>query len=414
MNAGLQQFSDCFEQLQTRLPAAEQTQRKAQLQRFLSQGLPTRKLERWHYTDLSHLAEPQWKLAGVPETAPNLDAERIEGSDRLVFLNGLLATHLSDPGQIAGLQATPAAAADREAQALDNLNASFATAGVQLDLKKNQAMAQPLHLLSWQDGDALSMTHLRHSVNLAAGASAVLILESMGIAGLTTQHLRGQLGAGSELTIYRLQHEGEQATHLSQLRLELAEGARVKLVSVDVGGALVRHDSEIKLIGAEAQAEITGAYAIAGRSHLDNYVDAQHQGLNTVSRQLFRGVLDGHSKAALNSKVVVRPGAQKSDSEQSLRHLLLSAGPEVNAKPELEIYADDVKCAHGATVGQLDAAALHYLRTRGLDQQTARNLLTFTFVHQALSLISNDAVRERAEQLLHAKLPGAAMLETGA
>ena len=139
MSAGLQQLSDCFEQLQTRLPAAEQAQRKLQLQRFLSQGLPTRKLERWHYTDLGHLAEPRWKLAGLPETAPKLDAERIEGSDRMVFLNGLLATHLSDAGQIAGLQATPAAAAEHgPAQALDNLNASFATAGVQLQLAETR------------------------------------------------------------------------------------------------------------------------------------------------------------------------------------------------------------------------------------------------------------------------------------
>lgn len=412
MSAGLQQFSDCFEQLQTRLPAAEQAQRKLQLQRFLSQGLPTRKLERWHYTDLGHLAEPRWKLAGLPETAPKLDAERIEGSDRMVFLNGLLATHLSDAGQIAGLQATPAAAAEHgPAQALDNLNASFATAGVQLQLAENQALTRPLHLLNWQDDDALSMTHLRHSVTLAAGASAVLIVDSMGIAGLTTQHISGQLGSGAELTIYRLQHEGEQATHLSQLDLELAQNARLSLVSVDIGGGLVRHDSKLSLAGDYAQLAVSGAYAINGSSHLDNYVDVQHQGLNTVSRQLFRGVLDERSKAILNSRVVVNPGAQKSDSEQSLRHLLLSAGPEVNAKPELEIYADDVKCAHGATVGQLDPAALHYLRTRGLDLQTARNLLTFTFVHEALGNIRHEAVRERAEQLLRRKLPEAGLMD---
>ena len=167
----------------------------------------------------------------------------------------------------------------------------------------------------------------------------------------------------------------------------------------------MRNDLCVTLAGEAADLWIAGAAAIQGHTHLDNHVSVEHAEPGGRSRQLFRGVIGEQAHGVLNSRVVVKPGAQRSDSEQSLRHLLLDTGAEINAKPELEIYADDVSCAHGATVGQLDIDAVHYLRTRGIDEATARALMLRAFLADAISSIDDEAIRRLAESALSARLP---------
>lgn len=400
-----------FDELLSRLPAEEETPRRQSLEQFLRTGFPHKRLEAWRYTDLSPLNDTDWQLAGPPDTAPELDRARIHGACRQVFVNGLYAAHLSDEISSSYLSASPAPALAASAGSVSALNSAFATAGMQLALDENQALEAPLHLLSWQSGKSESMSHLRHQLSLAANSEATVVIESHGPSGLCTHYLEGELGENARLTLYCLQHNGADAKHLSQIELRVASGAQLKVITVDCGDGLARRDLRIELLGADAKAQLAGAYALSERSHLDNQASIEHLEPQAVGRQIWRGVLDGRAKAVLNSRVLMAKDAQKSDSEQSLAHLLLCAGPEVNAKPELEIYADDVKAAHGATVGQLDRTALHYLRSRGLDEQTARNLLTYTFVCEALDQIEHDAVRERADTLLRKRLPGLDLLQ---
>lgn len=400
-----------FDELLARLPAEEQEPRHQSLEQFLRVGFPHKRLEAWRYTDLSALNDVDWQLAGPPETAPELDRARIHGACRQVFVNGLYAAHLSDEINHPGLHASPAPASNTATGSVSALNSAFATAGMQLRLADQQALDAPLHLLSWQSGSADSMSHLRHQLSLGANSEATLVIESHGPSGLCTHHLAGELGENARLTLYCLQHNGADSKHLSQIDLRVSRGAQLKVVTVDCGDGLARRDLRIQLLGADANAQLAGAYALSARSHLDNQASIEHLKPQALGRQIWRGVLDGRAKAVLNSRVLMAKDAQKSDSEQSLAHLLLCAGPEVNAKPELEIYADDVKAAHGATVGQLDRTALHYLRSRGLDEQTARNLLTYTFVCEALDQIEHDAVRERADSLLRTRLPGLDLLQ---
>ena len=403
-----------FDELLARLPAEERAPRHQSLERFLRDGFPHKRLETWRYTDLSALNDVDWQLAGPPDTAPELDRARIHGACRQVFVNGLYAAHLSDDISNPSLSASAAPASNATTGGVSALNNAFATAGMQLTLEKGQTLDAPLHLLSWQSGTAESMSHLRHQLTLGANSEAAVVIESHGPGGLCTHHLDGEIADHARLTLYCLQHNGADAKHLSAINLRLGTGARLNVVTVDCGDGLARRDLRVQLLGADAHAQVAGVYALSASSHLDNQASVEHLEPQACGRQIWRGVLDGRAKAVLNSRVLMAKDAQKSDSEQSLAHLLLCAGPEVNAKPELEIYADDVKAGHGATVGQLDRTALHYLRSRGLDEQTARNLLIYTFVCEALDHIEHDAVRERADTLLRKRLPGLEMLQASA
>lgn len=400
-----------FDELRARLPTEEQGARHQSLEQFLQDGFPHKRLEAWRYTDLSALNDVDWQLAGPPDTAPELDRARIHGACRQVFVNGFYAAHLSDDIDSPSLNASAAPAATASTGSVSALNNAFATAGIQLKLGQNETLDTPLHVLSWQSGSAESMSHLRHQLTLGSGSEATVVMDSHGPGGLCTHHLDGELADNARLTLYCLQHNGADAKHLSQINLQVASGAQLKVVTVDCGDGLARRDLRVQLLGADAHAQLAGAYALSDRSHLDNQASIEHLQPQACGRQIWRGVLDGRAKAVLNSRVLMAKDAQKSDSEQSLAHLLLCAGPEVNAKPELEIYADDVKAGHGATVGQLDRTALHYLRSRGLDEQTARNLLIYTFVCEALDQIEHDAVRERADTLLRSRLPGLDLLQ---
>lgn len=409
-----QRLTSRFEELLSRVPDSEQAIRSDLLQHFLAQGFPHKRMEAWRYTDLSALNEVDWALSGLPDHAPELDRARITGAVRQVFINGLFAAHLSDEAGDWPLTLSPRPQQPQADALINSLNGAFATAGVQVEIGAHQTLSAPLHLLSWQDGGDQGMSHLRHHLKLGEGAEAVVVLEHLGQSGLCTHHLDAELGPGARLSLYCLQHEGDAVQHLGELQIQQAADSQLQLVTVDCGLGLTRRDLRIQLKGAGAEAHLAGAYALSARSHLDNQASIEHLEPKATGRQTWRGVLDGQSKAVLNSRVLMAKDAQQSDSEQSLAHLLLQAGPEVNAKPELEIYADDVKAAHGATVGQLDQNALHYLRSRGLDVQTARNLLTYTFVQQALSQIHHDAVRERADELLRKRLPGLMDLEVDA
>jgi Fe-S cluster assembly protein SufD len=210
----------------------------------------------------------------------------------------------------------------------------------------------------------------------------------------------------SELTLYRLQEQGPAHLHTELLTAELAEDAKIKLGYVDLGGKLVRNDVHVDLAKPGASCELFGVFIAAEGQHIDNHLRIDHSAPRTVSQEAFKGIIGDRGHGVFNGKVVVHRNAQKIDATQSSDNLLLSDRGEIDTKPELEIYADDVKCSHGATVGQLDEDQLFYLRSRGVDAETARGLLTFAFANDILKRIDMPELRERLARKVLNYLPG--------
>ncbi|MDB5985803.1 MAG: Fe-S cluster assembly protein SufD [Nevskia sp.] len=396
----LQPYSEAFERFAATLSDSERSTRGRQLQRFLTLGFPSKREEDWRYTDLSPLADKTFGLAN--EFGARADLKTIDGTERLVFVDGRFDPTHSSAAQFHGeLPTIETPAAD----GLLALNAAFAASGLNLQLAANEHLDAPLHVLFLGSGDAAAtMSHQRHRIVLGAGASATVILEFARDSGgerLATHTLDIELGANAQLRLHRLQFERAGANLLTRIDARLARDARLKALCLDAGGGFTRHDFNVSLDGAGADAEVHGLYAPQPRAHVDNHTRIVHAAPHGRSREHFRGIVGERTRAVFSGKVVVQPGAQKTDSEQRIANLLLSKHAEVNAKPDLEIYADDVKCAHGATVGQLDDSALAYLRSRGIDAATAKSLLLRAFAIEILDHVGYAPLRRHIEDILN-------------
>jgi Fe-S cluster assembly protein SufD len=278
--------------------------------------------------------------------------------------------------------------------------------GLYLQLADGAALDRPLHLLFITAGSG--MAHVRNLVRLGQGSEATIIEHYVGTddsQALTTAVTEVQAAAGARLMRGKLQQESAAGYHIGGFYLDQARDSHALLHAVDLGGRLVRNDTHSRLAGAGAEVQLHGVYAPAGRQHMDNHTRIDHLQPQGTSRETYKGVLDGHGRGVFNGKIVVHPGAQKTDSAQTSAALLLSRNAEVDAKPELEIYADDVKCAHGATVGQLDEAAIFYLQSRGVDAATARSILTYSFTDEVIRRLGIEALRRHIESHFLARLP---------
>jgi Fe-S cluster assembly protein SufD len=214
----------------------------------------------------------------------------------------------------------------------------------------------------------------------------------------------------AHLQHYKIQQESMQAYHIGSLKITQAKDSRVESHSISLGGALVRNDIHSLLEAEGAGIRMNGLYMATGKQHVDNHTRVDHMRPHTSSHEIYRGVLNDHARGVFNGKVVVHKDAQKTDAVQSNANLLLSDNAEVDTKPELEIYADDVKCAHGATVGQLDQDMLFYLRSRSIDENTAKSLLTFAFADEVIRRINLDPIRKRLEYQVIGRLPEADLI----
>jgi Fe-S cluster assembly protein SufD len=203
---------------------------------------------------------------------------------------------------------------------------------------------------------------------------------------------------------YRLQQESLSAFHTSLVEIHQGRDSNVTTHSVSFGGGLVRNDVEVVLEGENCECTMNGLYAVNGRQHVDNRTCVDHTKPHCSSHQLYKGILDGHSRGVFGGKIIVRPDAQKTDAYQSNKNLLLSENAEINTKPQLEIDANDVKCSHGATIGQIDEEAAFYLRSRGIGESAARSLLTYAFAADLLERMKFEPIRKRFEALLMTRL----------
>lgn len=352
----LKRYADAFE----RLPAAHRTpQRRAALDRLLSLGLPTTDSEDWKYTDLAALRD--------------------------------LAPSSND-----AISATDVVPLGADADGLDALNAAFSTGGLDLDLPAKSASADTII--------ASGQGHRRHRVRVGRHAQALLRLEVDPSAAFQTVFLDLDLAEGASLQVLRVQDASVDAHHITRIRARLGRDATLDVSTVDLGGKLSRHDLNVDLNEPGASVTLRGLFVTSGSGHIDNHTRFDHRAPHGTSRERVRGLAKDSGRGVFNGKIVVHPGAQKTDSEQRIANLILSPKAEINAKPELEIYADDVKCAHGATFGQLDLTALFYLRSRGLPEAEARALLTLAFAMEPLRQIPHAGFREEMLRLVSAHL----------
>ena len=398
---------------------------------FAHAGLPARRHEDWKYTDISRLTASLGDAWWLP-TRTDANTEHvaaIEGLDayRLVFDAGVFQAGQSTIP--AGVELLPLAElladeASETAQCLFNLdestplfngilaaNTALASDGLCACIDAGIKLDKPLYVVHVGHGTA----HVLNAVMLGEGAQATLIEHFVGsdgqAAGLSNQATYLRLQANASLIHYRVQMEHARQFHVGRVEVKQARDSRYSLHAVELGASLSRADIVVNLAEPGASCDLSGLFVASGRQHIDHHTRIDHNAPHCVSREKYRTVLDGRAHAVFNGKIVVAEGAVKTDSAQSNANLLLSRKAEIDTKPELEIYNDDVKCAHGVTVGQLDETQLFYLKSRGLSEEEARQLLTFAFADEILTTMEIQIVRRFIEKAAFAKLPNMTDLE---
>lgn len=400
--------------------------REKALDRFSAQGLPTTRHEEWKYTNVAALAKRPYAVgvAAAPSSAIDVAPFTFAGlaPHLAVFVDGRFAPGLSRLGALPagctlGSLATVldddpdalqrALADDRAHTVFSALNTAFTADGLYLHLRRGVALDAPVHALFLATRDDV-VAHPRNVI-VAEGGAQALVVEHHAAAGgasyFTNAITQVYAEANAAVTHVKLQQEGARAFHVAGLHASQARASRFESQSIAFGAALSRADITTAFDDEGCEAHLSGLYLAAGRQHVDHHTRIDHAMPHGTSREYFKGVLDDGARGVFNGKVIVHPGAQKTDAHLANHNLLLSKSAEVDTKPELRIDADDVKCSHGATVGQLDENALFYLRSRAIDAGTARALLTYAFAHDVIERIRLAPLRAALEQVLFARLP---------
>lgn len=398
------------------------------LDRFAQRGLPTSRDEAWKYTSVAAVAKRAFTVPAAGATGDLTPADVAAfafaglSAHRLVFVNGCHVPALSDIGSLpAGVTlGSLADALDRAPQALEPfliddrqhtvfaaLNAAFMADGVHLHVARGAVLAQPIHALFISTTDDAAV-HPRNVIVVEEGAQATVIEHYVGRngAGSLTNAVTQIFAAGNAaIAHYKLQQETPRALHIAGIHASQQRASRLESHSIALGALLARNDITTTFDAERCEATLNGLYLAGGRQHVDHHTRIDHASPHGTSREYYKGVLDGGARGVFNGKVVVHPGAQRTDAQLSNHNLLLSNTAEVDTKPELQIDADDVKCTHGATVGQLDDAQMFYLRSRGVDEAMARALLTYAFAHDVIERIRIAPLRSQIEQVLIRRLP---------
>lgn len=367
-------------------------------------GLPNRRIEAWRYSDLAKALHEDAPSDYVFDAPPALthacvaafeDGVLVDGKSSYCATGALsLKKVLADPNSpVAGIIGKINPQPDHP---ILNLNAALMEEGLVLRVPRDVKMATPLHLrFNWTVAEPKDDgRHMRVLIVLEEGAEAAIFESHDGAPSFSTIVTEVKLEAGAKLTHVRLENFAAAARQSAATVGEIGEKALYRGFYFSQGGHFARHEALLKMVGDEARAEIEAAYMVAHKRHCDNTTVFDHAVENTTSNQVFRGVLAGASRGVYQGCVKVGKGAQKTDARQLSRAMLLSHKAEIVTKPELEIYADDVKCSHGATAGELDANALFFLRARGIEEAEARALLIEAFVVEAIDRIESEELRD--------------------
>jgi Fe-S cluster assembly protein SufD len=405
--------------------------RRSAMDRFARTGFPTSREEEWRFTPLTPIVQGSWRpTAGAPQDIPwEQLAPFVFGHPewcRLVFINGeyapglsfegslpkgVIATSLSDALRNGGdlLQRHLARYAGIEDSPFTALNTALFRDGGFIHVPAGVDLPLPIHLVFVTTSDAAgSVIHPRNLILVDRNARASVVESYVTIAPSTKYWINPVTevwtGANSWVEHTRIQRESEAAYHVGTTQAEISRDSHYRSFSMAMGAALARHNLNARLADQYAEALLYGLYITHGEQLVDNHTVLYHDHPHCHSWEVYKGILDGRSRAVFNGKVMVKPEAQKTDAKQTNRNLVLSDFAKVDTKPQLEIFADDVKCTHGATVGQLDEMALFYARSRGVPGSEARRLLTYAFAAEVTAEVALQPVREELERLVRDRL----------
>lgn len=402
--------------------------RRSAFERFMAHGFPTRQEEEWKYTDVAPIVK-RASLApdNIPpdpssEAALHAWALAQENFHLMVFVNGHYSDGLSALGELPsgarleslanlldGNADLPETYFDpgHEHTTFAALNTALATDGAVLRLSPGVVLKNPVYLLFIASGHGTAI-YPRNIIIAGDGARATVIEHYFGMLeahNFTNAVTQISLGNQANVQHCKLAQEGKDAAHVAGIHAEQAAGSRFVSHSFVLGGRLVRNDITSRLHGPGCLCTFNGLYLLESRQHADHHTRIDHFAPSCTSREYYRGILGGESHGVFNGKVIVHPYAVKTDAHQSNHNLLLSRQAEVDTKPQLEIFADNVKCTHGATVGQLDDDSLFYLRARGIDADSARSLLLYGFANDIIGRVEIAEMRARIEQLVLDRFP---------
>lgn len=413
--------------------------RESAIARFEQLGFPTTAEDEWKYTNVAPIAkrkfDPTFEHRGSAlDQNPALLATyayREARAGQLVFVNGNFQPNLSSidalpEGVVARdiadalgdnaygevLREQLARSADYNENGFTALNTAFLSGGAFLFIPRGVRVESPIHLLFLSEPQGSPTVSFPRVLVVAERDSAATVIESY--AGLrdgvylTNAVVEIVLADNARIEHYKVQREGAEAFHIATTKADLGRHSSFNSTTVTLGAQLSRHNICVKLDQEGAECWVDGLYIVGTGQHADTHSLIDHRRPHCTSRQLYKGILDGKSRAVFNGKVFVREGAQQTDAQQTNKNLLLSNEARVDTKPQLEIFADDVKCAHGATVGQLEEEELFYLSSRGLHPDTARNLLTYGFAEEVIDKIRIDSIKAQLDEAvlnrLHARL----------
>ena len=405
--------------------------RRAARDRFAATGFPTARHEEWRFTPIAPITQGTWQQAGG--SSQSISRQQLDPFifghpewTTLVFVDGAYSERLSSVGALAPgvrvgslaeslgadgtlLEKHLARHAPIESSPFTALSTAFMRDGGLVYVPANTDLARPVHLVFVTTDEATgTVSHPRNLIIVERGARASVIESYVTLAPGSTYWTNAVTevvaGANSWLEHTRIQRESERAYHVGLTHVEQQRDSHYRSFAMAMGGALARHNLNTRLSGENVETLLYGLYLTRGEQLTDTHTAIYHDQPNCRSWEVYKGILDDRSRAVFNGKVFVQPEAQKTDAKQTNRNLLLSDAAKVNTKPQLEIFADDVKCTHGATVGRLDDLALFYARSRGIPADEAQRLLTYAFAAEVIEEVALEPVRDELERLVRERL----------
>jgi len=434
-------FLECFTEAEARARASGRAwllpARQEAMDRFTALGFPTTKDEDWRFTNVAPIIQTVFRPApDDPRAVEERALERFTfaglAAPRLVFVNGRFSPTLSTlaglpPGVRAqslaeavvndrsALEGHLARHADIQRDAFAALNTAMMEDGAFIALPRGIVLERPIHILYVSvPGAEPAAVHPRTLIVAGENSQAAIVEDYVSLGeGITFTNALTELvvGDGSVIQHYAIERESPQAFHIGTLRSQQGRSSNVTSHSLLLGGSLVRRNLNPVLAGEGAECMINGLFMAKGQQHMDNYMLVEHVSPHCDSRQFFKGILDDKAHGVFHGRIVVHKDAQKTDAKQTNMNLLLSEEAQIDTKPQLEIYADDVKCTHGATVGQIDDDAIFYLRARGIPHASAKALLLFAFAGEMLQRMKVEPIRRQLEALVRQWVPQGNLLE---
>ncbi len=429
---GADRFIEAFAALWEELPKGVtphvQALRRQGQECFKTLGFPTLRMEEWRFTNVGPIAKTGFEMPSAPSRIESSDLERfeIEGATRLVLVNGRFEAALSEIEDLPdGLIVSSIADALKnhpeivekalgcyahvDQHAFVALNTALWRDGAFIYVPPKLVVERPINVISVAQVEAQPIAFFPRNLLIGAESSQCTVIEQYGTVGegryLCSPVTEVVVAENAVVDHYKLQRESKEAFHMATFQIQQARDSNFSSHSISWGGDLVRNDVNAVLAGEGCLTTLNGLYMVEGTQLVDNHMRVDHVMPNCDSHELFKGILEGNSRAVFSGRIFVHKGAQKTNAKQTNRNLLLSENALCNSNPQLEIFADDVKCTHGSTVGQLDETAIFYLRSRGIGEEAARSLLTYAFAADIVSRIKVPVVKRNLEEFLFRRLP---------